>query len=34
VEVVLILLGTYLTLDLAISALMNRLNRLVQIQER
>ena len=34
VEVVLILLGTYLALDLLISALMNRLNRLVQIQER
>ena len=34
VEVVLILLGTYLVLDLAISALMNGLNRLVQIQER
>jgi general L-amino acid transport system permease protein len=34
VEVVLILLGTYLAMDLVISLLMNRLNRLVQIQER
>ncbi|MBU6250512.1 MAG: ABC transporter permease subunit [Cyanobacteria bacterium REEB417] len=34
VEVVLILLGTYLAMDLVISGLMNRLNRLVQIQER
>lgn len=34
VEVVLILLGAYLSLDLLISLLMNRLNRLVQIQER
>jgi general L-amino acid transport system permease protein len=34
VEVVLILLGTYLAMDLVISLLMNRLNQLVQIQER
>jgi len=34
VEVVLILLGTYLAMDLVISLVMNRLNRLVQIQER
>jgi len=34
VEVVLILLGTYLAIDLIISLLMNRLNQLVQIQER
>jgi general L-amino acid transport system permease protein len=34
VEVVLVLLGAYLTLDLLISALMNGLNHLVQIRER
>jgi general L-amino acid transport system permease protein len=34
VEVVLLLLGTYLALDLMISLLMNGLNRLVQIRER
>jgi general L-amino acid transport system permease protein len=34
VEVVLVLLGAYLTLDLLISALMNGLNHLVQIKER
>lgn len=34
VEVVLILLGAYLLMDLLISALMNGLNRLVQLQER
>lgn len=34
VEVVLILLGAYLVIDLLISALMNGLNRLVQLQER
>jgi len=34
VEVVLLLLGTYLALDLFISLLMNGLNRLVQIRER
>jgi general L-amino acid transport system permease protein len=34
VEVVLLLLGTYLALDLLISLLMNGLNRLVQIRER
>jgi general L-amino acid transport system permease protein len=34
VEVVLLLLGTYLGLDLLISLLMNGLNRLVQIRER
>ncbi|MBM5797095.1 MAG: ABC transporter permease subunit [Cyanobacteria bacterium K_Offshore_0m_m2_072] len=34
VEVMLVLLGAYLTIDLLISALMNRLNQLVQIQER
>ncbi|MEA5441991.1 ABC transporter permease subunit [Cyanobium gracile] len=34
VEVILVLLGAYLTLDLLISALMNGLNRLVQIRER
>jgi general L-amino acid transport system permease protein len=34
VEVVLVLLGTYLALDLFISLLMNGLNRLVQIRER
>jgi general L-amino acid transport system permease protein len=34
VEVVLILLGAYLVIDLLISALMNGVNRLVQIQER
>jgi general L-amino acid transport system permease protein len=34
VEVYLILLGAYLGLDLLISALMNGLNRLVQIRER
>jgi general L-amino acid transport system permease protein len=34
VEVVILLLGTYLILDLLISALMNGLNQLVRIQER
>jgi len=34
VEVILVLLAAYLTLDLLISALMNGLNRLVQIRER
>ena len=34
VEVVLILLGAYLVIDLLISALMNGLNRLVQLRER
>jgi general L-amino acid transport system permease protein len=34
VEVVLILLGAYLVIDLLISALMNGLNQLVQIRER
>jgi general L-amino acid transport system permease protein len=34
VEVYLILLGAYLGLDLLISAVMNGLNRLVQIRER
>ncbi len=34
VEVVLVLLAAYLTLDLLISALMNGLNHLVQIRER
>ena len=34
VEVMLVLLGAYLAIDLLISALMNRLNQLVQIQER
>jgi general L-amino acid transport system permease protein len=34
VEVVLILLGAYLLIDLIISALMNGLNRLVQLRER
>jgi general L-amino acid transport system permease protein len=34
VEVYLILLAAYLGLDLLISALMNGLNRLVQIRER
>ena len=34
VEVVLILLGAYLVIDLVISALMSRLNRLVQMRER
>ncbi|MEB3265439.1 MAG: ABC transporter permease subunit [Cyanobacteriota bacterium] len=34
VEVVLLLLGSYLVLDLLISALMNGLNHLVQIRER
>lgn len=34
VEVVLLLLGAYLLIDLAISLLMNGLNRLVQIRER
>ncbi|MFM7676921.1 MAG: ABC transporter permease subunit [Synechococcus sp.] len=34
VEVVILLLGTYLLLDLLISALMNGLNHLVQIRER
>ncbi|WP_414027278.1 ABC transporter permease subunit [Cyanobium sp. ATX-6F1] len=34
VEVILLLLGSYLVLDLLISALMNGLNGLVQIRER
>ena len=34
VEVVILLLGSYLVLDLLISAVMNRLNHLVQIRER
>ena len=34
VEVVLILLGSYLLIDLVISALMNGLNQLVQLKER
>jgi general L-amino acid transport system permease protein len=34
VEVMLILLGAYLVLDLLISALMNGLNQLVQLRER
>lgn len=34
VEVVLILLGAYLVIDLLISALMNGVNRLVQLKER
>ena len=34
VEVVLVLLGSYLVIDLLISALMNGVNRWVQIQER
>jgi general L-amino acid transport system permease protein len=34
VEVVILLLGTYLVLDLLISAVMNALNQLVRIQER
>ena len=34
VEVVLILLASYLVIDLVISALMNGLNRLVQLRER
>ncbi|MEY4297154.1 MAG: ABC-type permease for basic amino acid and glutamine [Cyanobacteriota bacterium] len=34
VEVVLILLGSYLVIDLLISAVMNGVNRLVQLQER
>ena len=34
IEVVLIVLGSYLLIDLAISALMNGLNRLVQLNER
>jgi general L-amino acid transport system permease protein len=34
VEVVLLLLGAYLVIDLLISALMNGLNQLVQIRER
>lgn len=34
VEVVLILLGAYLVIDLLISALMNGVNRLVQLRER
>lgn len=34
VEVILLLLGSYLVLDLLISALMNGLNHLVQIRER
>ncbi|MEB3351387.1 MAG: ABC transporter permease subunit [Cyanobacteriota bacterium] len=34
VEVILLLLGAYLVIDLSISALMNGLNRLVQIRER
>ena len=34
VEVILLLLGAYLTIDLLISLLMNGVNRLVQFQER
>jgi general L-amino acid transport system permease protein len=34
VEVVLVLLGAYLAIDLLISAAMNGLNRLVQVRER
>jgi general L-amino acid transport system permease protein len=34
VEVVLILLGSYLMIDLVISAVMNGLNQLVQLKER
>jgi general L-amino acid transport system permease protein len=34
VEVVLLLLGAYLAIDLLISLLMNGLNQLVQIRER
>jgi general L-amino acid transport system permease protein len=34
VEVVILLLGTYLVLDLLISALMNTLNQFVRIKER
>jgi general L-amino acid transport system permease protein len=34
VEVIILLLGSYLVLDLLISALMNWLNQLVRIQER
>jgi general L-amino acid transport system permease protein len=34
VEVVLILLGSYLLINLVISALMNGLNALVQLRER
>jgi general L-amino acid transport system permease protein len=34
VEVMLILLGSYLVIDLVISALMNRLNTFVQLRER
>jgi general L-amino acid transport system permease protein len=34
VEVVLLLMGTYLTIDLLISALMNGINRLVQLRDR
>jgi general L-amino acid transport system permease protein len=34
VEVVLILLGSYLLINLVISALMNGLNGLVQLRER
>ena len=34
VEVVLVLLGSYLVIDLVISALMNGLNRMVQLKER
>jgi general L-amino acid transport system permease protein len=34
IEVYLILLGVYLAIDLGISALMNGLNRLVQLRER
>ena len=34
VEVVILLLGAYLVLDLLISAVMNGLNQLVQIRER
>jgi general L-amino acid transport system permease protein len=32
--VVLVLLGSYLVIDLVISALMNGLNRMVQLKER
>jgi general L-amino acid transport system permease protein len=34
VEVVLVLLAAYLSIDLLISATMNGLNRLVQVRER
>jgi general L-amino acid transport system permease protein len=34
IEVIVILLGAYLAIDLVISLVMNGLNRLVQIKER